>query len=144
MLSEFVLNVNKSASGKAWISAEGDLQRAQILARQFDLPDAVASVLAARTSSQEDADAYLTPRLREQLPDPSDFLDMDVAVERVIAALNSNERIAILADYDVDGATSGALLRRFLAAVGGDTVTYVPDREKEGYGPNPQIGRAHV
>ncbi len=138
MLSEFVLNVNKSASGKAWVSAAGDTQRAQFLARQFDLPDAVASVLAARTSSPEDADAYLTPRLREQLPDPSDFLDMDVAVERVIKALNSSERIAILADYDVDGATSGALLRRFLEAVGGDTVTYVPDREKEGYGPNPR------
>ena len=62
---------------------------------------------------------------------------MDKAIARVAAALDAGEQIAILADYDVDGATSGALLRRIFRGLGAEPLIYVPDREREGYGPNP-------
>ena len=137
MVSKYALNVKKSASDKAWVSVVSDPRLAEFYARQFDLPDGVANVLAARIQNKQEAAAFLSPRLRDQLPDPFTFLDMERAVERVEAALQSNERIAIFADYDVDGATSGALLQRFLSVLGADVVVYVPDREKEGYGPNP-------
>ncbi len=79
----------------------------------------------------------MTPRLRDLLPDPSNFRDMDAAAERVAGAIECGEKIAIFGDYDVDGATSAALLSRFLRAVGALPVRlYVPDRGIEGYGPN--------
>ncbi len=75
--------------------------------------------------------------LRDLLPDPSRFKDMDAAAARVATAIQRNEKIAIFGDYDVDGATSAALLSRFLRAVGAQPIRlYVPDRGREGYGPN--------
>ena len=131
------LHVERSARGRVWRSAAGDPALAEALARAHDLPPAVASVLAARVPDSAEAALFLAPRLRDLLPDPSHLLDMDIAVDRVIEALEQGERIAILADYDVDGATSGALLVRVLRSRGADPLIYVPDREREGYGPNP-------
>src|SRR4029079_10613847 len=75
--------------------------------------------------------------LRDLLPDPSSFRDMDAAADRIGRAIESGEKIAIFGDYDVDGATSAALFSRFLRAVGAQPVRlYVPDRGLEGYGPN--------
>ncbi len=79
---------------------------------------------------------YLNPTLKSMLPDPSQFRDMDSASERIGAAVRGGEPIAIFGDYDVDGATSTALLVRFLRAVGGSVSIYIPDRVAEGYGPN--------
>ena len=84
----------------------------------------------------DDAEAYLSPTVRDALPDPSTFLDMDIAAERLAKAVRDAEPIAIFGDYDVDGATSSALLARFFGAVGGVVRTYIPDRITEGYGPN--------
>lgn len=140
--ADSVLGVHASARGRAWRSAAGPDGLRLKLARAFDLPDAVASVLAARVDSPEAAGLFLKPRLRDQLPDPESLLDMGRAADRIAQALKSDEKIAILADYDVDGATSGALLTRVLRAYGTDPIHYVPDREKEGYGPNPDaMGR---
>lgn len=133
-----VLGVEASARGRTWRSAAGPDDLKLELARGFELPDAVASVLASRVDSPEAAALFLKPRLRDQLPDPSSLLDMDVATDRVARALQAGEKIAIFADYDVDGATSGALLARSLRAYGAEPALYVPDREKEGYGPNPE------
>ncbi len=138
---DILLGVEKSARDRAWRSSAGAAHFRDELARRFELPDAVASVLAARVGSVEAAELFLNPRLRDQLPDPSSLLDMDLAAARIARALASGERIAILADYDVDGATSGALLRRVLRAFGADPLIYVPDREREGYGPNPTAMR---
>ena len=80
----------------------------------------------------------MAPKLRDALPDPSHLLDLEVAVERLADAVQADERIGLLGDYDVDGATSVALLARYLAAVGAPTAIDVPDRLREGYGPNAQ------
>ncbi|MGZ0187418.1 MAG: single-stranded-DNA-specific exonuclease RecJ [Alphaproteobacteria bacterium] len=138
MSGEVILDIKKSARSRTWRSRAGRPDFAQQLAREFDLPDAVASVLAARTTSVEAASEFLTPRLRDQLPDPSHLLDMGIAVDRVAEALVTQERIAIFADYDVDGATSGALLTRVFRSLDVEPILYVPDREREGYGPNPE------
>lgn len=79
------------------------------------------------------------------MPDPSVFAGMDQAVTRIVAAIRGSERIAVFGDYDVDGATSSALLMRFFRAVGADVVTYIPDRRAEGYGPNePALRKLHA
>jgi single-stranded-DNA-specific exonuclease len=97
----------------------------------------VGRVLAGRGVALEAAPAFMAPKLRDALPDPSHLLDLEVAVERLAAAVQGDERIGLLGDYDVDGATSIAVLARYLAAVGATTAIDVPDRLREGYGPNP-------
>lgn len=137
-----LLGVARSARDRTWVSAAGPAERSKAFARAFDLPDAVADVLAARVADAEAAEKFLTPKLRDSLPDPEHLLDMGRAADRIAAALDAGETIAILADYDVDGATSGALLRRVLRAYGAEPLIHIPDREKEGYGPNPTAMRA--
>lgn len=106
------------------------------LAQRLALPEIVARVLAARGIDADAAPAFLAPRLRDMLPDPGHLKDMDAASERVARAVRDGEEIAIFGDYDVDGATSSAVLKRFLAAAGGKVRIYIPDRIREGYGPN--------
>src|SRR5262249_784417 len=78
----------------------------------------------------------LEPTLRKFLPDPLHLKDMDAAVSRLVRAVREGERVVVFGDYDVDGATSSALLLRFFRSVGGNIAVYIPDRRKEGYGPN--------
>src|SRR5690606_31262425 len=99
-------------------------------------PDVVARLLAGRGVDIEGAADYLAPSLRALMPDPYVLRDMDRAAERIAAAIRNGEKVAVFGDYDVDGATSAAVLRRFFAAVGADLRTYIPDRLIEGYGPN--------
>ncbi len=103
-----------------------------------DLPNALCRVLVARGVSNDSAHQYLTPSLRDLLPDPMTLRDMEPAAERLIAAVARKERIAIFADYDVDGGASAALLLDWLGQQGRAATLYVPDRIDEGYGPNPQ------
>src|SRR5215469_6406714 len=130
------LGVERSLSGRRWRQRLADDRLGLALAQRLAVPEIVGRVLAARGVDAEGAERFLNPTLREQLPDPSSFRDMDVAVERVRRAIESAEPIAIFGDYDVDGATAAALLRRFLEAVGARVMVYVPDRLTEGYGPN--------
>jgi single-stranded-DNA-specific exonuclease len=96
----------------------------------------VGRVLAGRGIALDGVPAFIAPKLRDALPDPSHLLDLDVAVERLADAVQANEPIGLLGDYDVDGATSVAVLARYLAAVGAPTSIDIPDRLREGYGPN--------
>ena len=131
-----VLGVERSATGRRWVYRETDDRIALALAQRLGLPEVLGRVLAARAVGVEEAEAYLNPTLRAALPDPSDFRDMDSSAERLVRAIENAEPIAIFGDYDVDGATSSALLSRFFGKVGGVARTYIPDRIKEGYGPN--------
>ena len=131
-----MLGVERSATGRRWVYRESDDRVALALAQRLDLPEVLGRVLAARAVGVEEAEAYLNPTLRAALPDPSDFRDMDLGAGRLVRAIQNAEPIAIFGDYDVDGATSSALLSRFLGGVGGVVHTYIPDRIKEGYGPN--------
>jgi single-stranded-DNA-specific exonuclease len=126
-----------SVTGKRWVLAAAPEREALAIAQRHRLPDTVARILAARGIALDAVPGFLEPRLRDELPDPSRFKDMDKAADRLVAALKSGERIAVFADYDVDGASSGALLARFLRQAGQMPILYVPDRMAEGYGPKP-------
>lgn len=130
------LGVAHSFTGRHWEARAYDERLALALAQRYTLPDIIARSLAARDVTLDEAPAFLDPKLRDALPNPSRFKDMDQAAARLVTALQENEPIAIYGDYDVDGATSSALLLRFLRAVGCEATLYVPDRLKEGYGPN--------
>ena len=130
------LNVESSVSGKRWEERLSDPRHGLALAQRLGLPEIVGRVLAARDVGLESAEAYLNPTLRQFLPDPSHLLDMERAVDRLVNAIRDGERIAVFGDYDVDGATSSALLYRFLQQVGAELRVYIPDRISEGYGPN--------
>ena len=130
------LDVDRSVTGKRWHARTADDRRALAIAEANGLPEIVGRVLAGRGVETDEVEDFLNPTLRAALPDPSSLRDMDSACERVIRAINDGERIGVFADYDVDGATSAALLMRFFAAIGHRLAVYVPDRMKEGYGPN--------
>ena len=134
--SSAFLAVERSVSGKLWRARLEDERAALALAQQLEISEILARVLAARGIAADDADRFLNPALRDALPDPSVLRDMDKAAERLAAAIQAGEKIAVFGDYDVDGATSGALILRFLNAVGSSGTYYIPDRMREGYGPN--------
>ena len=114
------------------------------IAQQLDLPELLGRVLAARGVAPDDAARFLDPNLRDLLPDPSSLTDMDKAARRLAEAVAGGERIAIFGDYDVDGASSSALLCRFSTHFGVQSEIYIPDRIFEGYGPNPDAMRELV
>ncbi|HXC26972.1 MAG TPA: single-stranded-DNA-specific exonuclease RecJ [Stellaceae bacterium] len=131
------LGVEQSASGRRWrLRGAVDDGVAAALSAQLAVPDILARLLTQRGIGLDAASRFLSPRLRDQLPDPAHLLDMGRAVERLVRAIRDSEKIVVYGDYDVDGATSAALLLRFLAAVGATGGLYVPDRMREGYGPN--------
>jgi single-stranded-DNA-specific exonuclease len=131
--------IRQTASGLAWqprIQSAEQERAALAIAQQLGVPEMVARVVAGRGISIDEAPDFLNPTIKSTLPDPSHLLDMDKAVERLIKAIGRRETIAVFGDYDVDGATSTALLSRYFAALGVRILTYIPDRMKEGYGPN--------
>ena len=139
------LAVDRSVCGRRWRLRVADVSEGQAIAARLALPEIVGRLLAQRGIDHDDAPGFLAPRLRDQLPDPSHLRDMEVAAARLVHAVREGETIAVFGDYDVDGATSTALLVRFFAAVGGRTRVYVPDRLREGYGPNtPALLRLHA
>ena len=130
------LDVERSASGRRWEERLADPRQGLALAQRLGVPEVVGRVMAARGVGLDDAAVYLEPTLRDSLPDPLCLKDMDAAVARLVQAVTTGEAIAIFGDYDVDGATSSALLHRFLRAIGAEPRVYIPDRIAEGYGPN--------
>jgi single-stranded-DNA-specific exonuclease len=138
------LNVDQSFTGRRWLARPGNERTALALAQGYGLPELVGRVLAARGITVDGAATYLAPTLRALMPDPSHLRDMDVAADRIARAIMAGEKVAVFGDYDVDGATSSALLRRFFRAAGADLAVYIPDRIVEGYGPNaPALLRLH-
>ncbi len=139
-----ILGVARSLGGKRWVPRLPDERAALALAQRTGQPEIVARVLAGRGIDADGAAAFLEPRLKEQLPDPAHLKDMAKAGARLADAIAAGETIAIFGDYDVDGATSGALLHQFLTSVGGKIRLYIPDRIREGYGPNaPALQKLH-
>ena len=130
------LDVRRSVRGHIWRLSPADSELVSLLTRRFDLPEVVARAMVARGITADTAESYLTPTLRALLPDPSRLIDMDRAVARLVAAVKAGEPIGVFGDYDVDGATSSALLSRYLRGVCLDVRVHIPDRIAEGYGPN--------
>jgi single-stranded-DNA-specific exonuclease len=131
-----VLGVTRSVTGRRWVWREADARVGLAIAQRLEVPELVGRLLAARGIGVEAAADFLEPRLRALLPDPSCLQDMDVAADRLAAAVRSGERVVVFADYDADGACAGALMVGVLRALGLEVSHYVPDRIREGYGPN--------
>ncbi|HYD26652.1 single-stranded-DNA-specific exonuclease RecJ [Brevundimonas sp.] len=132
------LGVSRSLTGRAWRQrpAEAALIRAHMQALNLEEP--LARALAARGVRADQGADFLQPTLKALFPDPSSFMDMDAAAEAILDALQAGASIHVFADYDVDGASSAALLVRWFRAMGADLPIYVPDRMTEGYGPSPK------
>ena len=130
------LGVEHSLTGKRWEERLADSRQGLALSQQLGLPEVIGRVLAARGVDAEEAERFLNPTLRDYLPDPSAFMDMDRAAARLRRAVEEGEKVAVFGDYDVDGATSSAVLARFFGALGLPLEIYIPDRLAEGYGPN--------
>lgn len=136
--------VERSVTGRRWVWREssGDQRAGLMLAQRAGLPEAVGRLLAARGVGADAVEDFLEPSLKRTLPDPSRMLDMDAAAARLADAVEAGERVAVFADYDVDGAASGAVMVHALRQLGVEATHYVPDRIAEGYGPNaPAIAR---
>lgn len=131
-----VLSVRESLLGRLWVDRCRDQRLALALSQANDLPEIVGRVLSARGVKVDQAAGFLDPSLKRQLPDPSVLRDMDLAAERIADIVARGGTVGILGDYDVDGATSTALLIRFLRAAGGRWLFHIPDRMRDGYGPN--------
>ncbi|MDX1704003.1 MAG: single-stranded-DNA-specific exonuclease RecJ [Altererythrobacter ishigakiensis] len=129
-----VLGVSSSLSGKAWSWRGGNME----LGSSGDglENDILTQLLLTRGVDRSDIERNLKPTLRDFLPDPSEFQDMEIAAERIVQAILSEEAITVYGDYDVDGATSAALLISLLRDLGANADYYIPDRLLEGYGPS--------
>ncbi|BCG94265.1 single-stranded-DNA-specific exonuclease RecJ [Mesorhizobium sp. 131-2-1] len=137
------LDVRQSATGVSWehrLTERQDMT-ALAIAQGHGVPDIVARVLAGRGVSAEQTERFLDPTIRDLLPNPASLTDMDRAAARLAEAIVAKEKVAIFGDYDVDGAASSALLKRFLAHFSVPSEIYIPDRIFEGYGPNPEAMR---
>jgi single-stranded-DNA-specific exonuclease len=138
------LGVESSATGRAWrdrLDARG-AARALAIAQRHDLPELLARILAGRNVEVEAVEAFLDPTIKRSMPDPDVLTAMPAAAARIADAIQRGETIAIFGDYDVDGATSAALLARFLRHAGIEPLIHIPDRLFEGYGPNVEAVRA--
>ncbi|MFC5585834.1 single-stranded-DNA-specific exonuclease RecJ [Nitratireductor kimnyeongensis] len=139
----YFLDVRHSARGLAWehrLDLRGE-NVALAMAQTHGIPEIVARVLAGRGVEMDEAKRFLDPTIRDLLPDPASLTDMEKAAERLARAVQHGERVAIFGDYDVDGAVSSAMMKRFLAHYGIASEIYIPDRIFEGYGPNPEAMR---
>lgn len=133
-----VLGVDRSVTGRRWLrrlDAAGE-RTALALAQRHGLPDIVARVLAGRGVTLDNAAVELSPTIRELLPDPSRMTDCDCLVTHLADAIDGQRSIVLFADYDVDGATSAAVVARTLAALGAASRIVIPDRLTDGYGPS--------
>ncbi len=132
------LNVERSATGRAWLDRLDDAgrMRALAIAQHHEIGDLLSRILAGRGVGVDDVERFLNPSIRDEMPDPDTLTGMSAAVERLVAAVQRGETIAIFGDYDVDGATSSALMATFLRQCGLDPFIHIPDRITEGYGPN--------
>lgn len=136
------LGVTRSLSGRLWRqrAACADLTRRHQM--NHGLSEPLARAIAARGVDEAACADYLAPTLKALFPDPSSFADMDRAAEILVDALEARRRIVVFADYDVDGASSSALIVRWFRAMGLELSIYVPDRITEGYGPSPAAFRS--
>jgi single-stranded-DNA-specific exonuclease len=143
-LPQAFLGVQQSLTGKLWrdrLDVRG-AARALAIAQRYQLPEMRARVLAARDVELDAVPDFLDPTIRKMMPDPFTVTQMEIAAKRIADAAMRGEKVAIFGDYDVDGATSAALLAWHLRHCGLDPLIHIPDRLFEGYGPNTEAVRA--
>ena len=132
-----LLNIAHSATGRRWLGPDAEAERRGLaIAQATGLPEVLGVVLAGRGVEPDGVTAWLQPTLRDLLPDPSRFRDMDRACHRLADAVQRREPVAVFGDYDVDGACASAILGRWLRHFGVAATVHIPDRRGEGSGPN--------
>jgi single-stranded-DNA-specific exonuclease len=129
------IEAKASVNGFLWNIHNTDEALVELLRKKLDISEIIARLLVVKGVSLEEASGFLKPTLRESMPDPFHLLDMEKATDIICASVIAKEKIVIFGDYDVDGATSSALLKRFFTLLGVETEVYIPDRIGEGYGP---------
>ena len=137
------LGVTQSATGRVWrdrLDPRG-AARALAIAQRYQVPEMLARIIAGRGIDIDAVDDFLDPTIRKLLPDPLTVTEMEAAAKRIADAAARGEKVAIFGDYDVDGATSAALLTWHLRHCGLDPLIHIPDRIFEGYGPNVEAVR---
>ena len=125
-----------SISGKNWILKKFNQDHLLFIKENFYLDEITSKLLSIRKIDKEDINSFLNPSIKNFMPNPNNLLDMDKSTERTFRAIKENEKIGIFGDYDVDGATSTALLGNYFSELNLDYEIYIPDRKKEGYGPS--------
>ncbi len=132
-----MLGVRSSLNGRRWLWRDAGAERIGLgLAQRLGVPEIMGRLLAARGIDQDTAAHFLEPTLRALLPDPHVLIDMEIAASRLMRAIMVGETVAVFGDYDVDGACAGAVIATTLRGLGCTVISYVPDRMREGYGPN--------
>lgn len=114
-----------------------DERKAELIAQRFALPLSVARIIASRGIPVDDVANFINPKLQNLMPDPFCMKDMEKAAKRIAEAIVKKQKVAIIGDYDVDGATSSSVLRLYLESVGIEPEIHIPERD-EGYGPSRQ------
>jgi single-stranded-DNA-specific exonuclease len=130
------VELRKSVTGTIWQKESVDERLAKTIQQRYCCSEVLSQALSARQIALEEVENFLDPKIRTSLPNPFELSGMAEAVDHVIHAISLGKKITIFADYDVDGATSSALLKKFFASVGVTAGIYIPDRILEGYGPN--------
>ena len=127
-----------SVSGKDWISKNYNEDKVNFLKDNFNLSEILSKLIAIRNINVDEVKLFLNPKIKNLLPNPFTLKDMDRSVDRTLAAINKKEKLGIFGDYDVDGATSTALLYNYFNEIKQEVEIYIPDRKTEGYGPSKQ------
>ena len=124
-----------SVTGKNWILKKFNTNDVNNFIETFSLSEITAKLLSIRKDKIGDVNSFLYPKIKNLLPNPLSLKDMDKAIDKTFKSISQNEIIGIFGDYDVDGASSTALLARYFLSIKQKIKTYIPDRQKEGYGP---------
>ena len=125
-----------SISGKNWILRKYNQENLNFIKDNFLLDEITSKLLSIRNIKKEDISSFLNPSIKNFLPNPDTLIDMQKSTSRTIEAISKKEKIGIFGDYDVDGASSTALLGNYFCHLNLDYEIYIPDRKKEGYGPS--------
>ena len=125
-----------SVSGKNWILSKYNQKDLTFIKENFSLDEITSKLLSIRNIKKEEINSFLNPLIKNFLPNPNNLLDMEKSTLRTIEAVSNNEKIGIFGDYDVDGASSTALLGNYFSELNLNYEIYIPDRKKEGYGPS--------
>jgi single-stranded-DNA-specific exonuclease len=126
----------QSITGKEWILSNYNENLALEISQKLGIDNFLSKLLSIRKITVDNCQSYLNPKIKEFMPNPSVLKDMDLAVDTLIKAIKENKRICILGDYDVDGASSTAIIVNFLKNIYSNFFIYIPDRQVDGYGPS--------
>ena len=126
----------ESVTGKKWLLKAANQENVNFLKENFYLDEITAKLLTLRNIKKEEISNFLNPSIKNILPNPNILLDMEKATLRTVKTIIDKEKIGIFGDYDVDGASSTALLGRFFSKLNLDFEIYIPDRKTEGFGPS--------